>query len=133
MKKFIILIYFSINIFANNQDYESKLYEKVLGSIFNNDIITIYSDEGLKDTIRKSSKFIIVDNCEDAVVSIGKIFKSKCEKLPLFTTNYKVFKNEPNVIGAFYWRKGRPQLKLKSDVLNDFNLTIPNSLQKYAQ
>jgi len=133
MKKFILLIYLAVTVFANNKEYELKLYEKVLGSIFEEEIINIYSDEQLKDILLKSKKFLIVDSCKKATVLIGNDFKTKCDNLPCFATSYKMFKKEENVIGAFYWRKGRPQLKLKTNVLNKFALNLPENLKKYSK
>jgi len=132
--KNIILIFILVNsVFASNEDYELKLYEKVIGSIFNQPIINIYSDEDLKKILKKSNKFVIVNNCNKAVLMIGKKFKHRCSNLPWFATNYKLYKSQQNIIGAFYWRKGRPQLKLKSVELDKFHLKLPKDLLKYAQ
>ncbi len=132
--RYIILTLIIIgNTFASNEDYELKLYERVIGSIFTSTAMPIYSDDNLKKTLQKSNKFVIVTNCDNAILIIGKEFKKKCTQLPWFATSFKIFKNEKNVIGAFYWRKGRPQLKLKSSELKKFNLPLPKSLQKYAQ
>jgi len=133
MKKFIILIYLSITVFANNKQYELKLYEKVLGSLFEQKRINVYVDDTLKEILMKSENFIIVNKCSDALVQVGDNFELKCENLPYFATSYKTFKNETDVIGAFYWRKGRPQLKLKTKVIDKFNLKLPKTLEKYAK
>jgi hypothetical protein len=133
MKQIILIFTFISTVFANNHDYELKLYEKVISSLLKSDNISVISDNDLKPILEKSNKFTITNNCKDAKVVIGKEIKEQCKDLPWFATNYKTFKYGNNVIGAFYWRKGRPQLKLKTQEINKFKLELPKSLEKYAK
>jgi len=134
MKIFITLLFIVTNALCNNKAYELKLYEKVLGSIFiDNNKINIYTSDNMKSTLKKSKKFEIVDNCKSAIILVGKEFGKECINKPLFATSYNEYKTQENVIGAFYWRKGRPQLKLKLNNLNKFKLHLPEELRKFAQ
>ena len=137
MKKiiFILLIFWNI-LFANNS-YELKLYEKILPSIFLQMPIKIYTDKDTKKLLVNSDKFDILTTCTDAVVVIvGKNFENisqECTNKPIFATSYRWFKKNQNSFGAFYWRKGRPQLKFKLDILNKYNLVLPDTFEKYAK
>jgi len=134
MKIFITLLFIITNALSNNKAYELKLYEKVLSSIFiDYNKINIYTSDNIKSTLKKSKKFKIVDNCKNAIILVGKEFGKECIDKPLFATSYNEYKTHKNVIGAFYWRKGRPQLKLKLNNLNKFNLELPEELRKFAQ
>jgi hypothetical protein len=77
-----------------------------------------------------------MESCNDSVVVIvGKGFKRDidiCNK-PIFATSYRSFKNLENSFGAFYWRKGRPQIKFKVNIINKYDLRLPNSLERYAK
>jgi hypothetical protein len=132
--RFIYIVFFLfVTSLFSNEDYELKLYENVLNSIFNSQKINIYVDEKSNKILKNSDKFVIVDDCDKAILKIGKDLKYKCKGLPWFATNYKVFKNEETVFGAFYWRKGRPQLKFNKKVLENFKLVLPQNLKKYEQ
>ena len=137
MKKiiFILLIFWNI-LFANNS-YELKLYEKILPSIFLQMPIKIYTDKDTKKLLVNSDKFDILTTCTDAVVVIvGKNFENisqECTNKPIFATSYRGFKNYQNSFGAFYWRKGRPQIRFKNDTLNRYNLDLPYYLKKYIK
>ncbi len=134
MKKLLLFfIFIQFNLCAN-ADYELKLYEKVLPAIFHKQPLKVFTDKDAKILLRDSDVFIIVHSCDNAVLLIGKKFPSlpnKCKAKPLFSTNYLSYHNQKNSFGAFYWRKGRPQLKFKEIILEKFNIILPNSLKEY--
>lgn len=129
------MLLFSSILFAND-NYELKLYEKVLPAIFQTNSIVIYPDSDAKALLQKSSFFKLTANCADADLLVGKDFenlKLSCQTVPLFATSYNAFKNLNNSFGAFYWRKGRPQIKFNLDKMKSFHLHMPDSLIKYAK
>ena len=135
MKKIIIISIFIINTLFASDSYESKLYEKILPMVFQQKNINIFPDNEAKDFFKNSSKFNIVYNCDDADLLVGKSienFPLDCKNKPIFATSYRLFSNE-NSFGAFYWRKGRPQIKFKLSVIEKFNLHLPQSFKKYAK
>jgi len=134
IRYFITFLVLFSTLFAND-DYELKLYEKIFSSIYPSQKLKIYSDDTVSELLKKSDMFIIVSTCDDANILIGKNFSfdKKCTNKPQFATSYNSFINNENVIGAFYWRKGRPQIKFKKDILNKFNITLPKSLEKFSK
>ena len=137
MKKiFFTLILFCTYIYASDI-YELKLYEKILSSVFIKTPIRIYADQDTKEILKNSSKFIIMNNCSSAVVVlVGKNFDDisrECTNKPIFATNYRTYKSLKNSFGAFYWRKGRPQLRFRQKAIDRLHLSLPDSLQKYVQ
>lgn len=137
MKKILIILLLFYNILNANNNYELKLYEKVLPSIFKQTPIKIFADKNIKEILKYSQLFHIVDNCDNAVMLlVGKNFSDlskECKNKPIFSTSYRDFKNNDNSFGAFYWRKGRPQIKFKNSVISKFNLHLPNNLKKYSK
>jgi len=133
MKKFIFIFLLTVlNIFANNS-YEVKLYEKILPNIFDKKVLKVFIDKNMKDILQYSDKFKIVKNCNDADLIIGnQTLPTDCKK-PRFSNSYRCFLKCKNSFGAFYWRKGRPQIKFKIKEIERFNLVLPNSLRKYSQ
>ncbi|NPA59146.1 MAG: hypothetical protein GXO30_01565 [Epsilonproteobacteria bacterium] len=132
MKKILFFLLF-ITIYAHASiDYELRFYERIIPLIFKIPI-HIYADKEIKFILRRSKKFIIENKCKDALLIIGLVKNIKCQDKPLFATDYETYKISPNAFGAFYWRKGRPQLKFKKEKLEEFNLEIDSSLQKYIK
>ena len=119
-----------------NDGYELKLFEKILPSLFQKNTLIVYSDKKITKLISKSDLLYVTKNCLEADIIVGRYFKNldgNCNKKPLFTTYYKEFKNNPEVIGAFYWRKGRPQLKFHKKALDEQKLFLNSTLIKYAE
>jgi len=135
IKKIIFLIVLIFNNLLANKNYELELYEKILPLIFDKSSIKVYADSEAKQILKNSKIFIIIDSCQNADLLIGKNKKSflnKCLNKPLFATSYKGFKLK-NSFGAFYWRKGRPQLRFKLDTINKYKLNLPSNLKRYSE
>jgi len=53
------------------------------------------------------------------------------EKPVLFVTDYRLLKVSFDVVGAFYWRKGRSQLLFIKNRLNAYNITLPEEYEDF--
>ncbi len=130
MKAILILI-FGLSLYANSL-YETKLYKQVFTMLFGKKNINIYTNEVNEQLFKNSKKIKIVKDCNDADIVFLNI-DTKCNEKPLFVKDYDSFKNTKNVIGAFYYRKGRPQLKLRKKDINKFGLNLDNQLKAYLE
>jgi hypothetical protein len=135
MKKYFILIFFIHVLEANN--YELKLYDSVLSKIFKKDKISVYSQSpNILEILQKSVLLHHSKTCENADLLIGKNFDNvevSCLSKPIFATSYKAFKGNKNAFGAFYWRKGRPQIKFDKRNIKRFNLSLPHRLKRFSK
>lgn len=50
----------------------------------------------------------------------------------LFVTDYRILKNFSDIVGAFYWKKGRSQLLFIKKRLDDYNITLPKEYEKFT-
>lgn len=78
------------------------------------------------------SNILQVTSCKDADIVILKNLPNKCFNKPYFVTSYMDYIHS-NAIGAFYWRKSRPQLKLNAKMIKFYHLYLDKSLRKYAK
>jgi len=134
IKKIIVTIFFLFSFLNANDNITLKLYEKVLTSIFHSQTIKVFVDEQSKEILKNSDVFEIVDSCDKSVVVLVGSFSTlanSCENKPIFSTSYRAFKHTPNSFGAYYWRKGRPQLKFKREALDKYHLSLPFTLERY--
>jgi len=132
----VVLLTFLIFITVFAGEYELKLYEKVIPLILKEKHLHIYADRYSLETVQNSKLFYVVNSCNEADLLIGKDFKNldkSCYNKPIFATSYRAFKRLNTAFGAFYWRKGRPQIKFNSKRLKELNLVLPTSLKRYAQ
>ncbi len=137
MKKLIILCAVCTVMLFANEDYELKLYEKILPDIFAQTPIYIYATHEAKEILQKSTKFKVVDRCDKRVVLlVGEDFTHlpvECKNKPVFATNYRTFRDNANSFGAFYWSKGRPQVYFKQKNVQKFHIKLPSYLRKYER
>ncbi len=126
----IIFLFF----LAEAKEYTQQLYEKLLSTLYEVPIV-VYVDKTTKDILHNSKFFLIKNNCDEKVdLLIGSRFEhlpQSCKNKPLFATTYKAYTEYPNAIGAFYWRKGRPQIHFKKAALKQFRLRLPKKLQRF--
>ena len=49
----------------------------------------------------------------------------------LFVTDYRFLKDSEDIVGAFYWRKGRSQLLFIEKRLKEQGIVLPKAYQKF--
>jgi len=123
----VLFIFFSM-LYADN--YELRLYEKVLSELFQKSSVKVFVDSNT-NLFQNSKVLKVVKSCKEADVLILYHPAMKCDR-PLFVTSYKNY-TKYQAIGAFYWRKGRPQLRLDKQQLKKFHLHLNSELRKYAR
>ncbi len=77
----------------------------------------------------------ITNSCKDAdlvILSTLKEIPENCSNKFLFGTRYSHLKN-PNVIGAFFWQKGRPNILFYKNRLEKNLIKLDNSFDKYIE
>lgn len=119
-------------IFADNT-YETTLYEKIFPLMIQKKSIKVYTADKNKHIFVNSKSIVLTNDCDSADIVYGKINGGKCLRKPHFAITYKDFVKDKNAIGAFYWRKGRPQLRFSIKAFKRFHLVLPKILEKYAQ
>ena len=50
----------------------------------------------------------------------------------LFVTDYHLLDRSEEIVGAFYWRKGRSQLLFVKNRLDKYNITLPDEYQRFT-
>ena len=129
MKKILLLIVLSNFLFTQEIKGLKELVNYLFPLIMHKKYIKVY-------TLPKyyiyfpNSKFIIVRDCKKSDIVFGNI---ECKNRPVFALNYDFYISHKNVIGAFYYRKGRPQLKFKKHVYLKYFKSIPNELKDFVE
>lgn len=92
-------------------------------------IIKIYTIPSYYSLFDNNTTFVLVQKCYESDLVFGDI---NCSK-PTFALSYHFFISHPQAIGAFYYRKGRPQLIIKLSTYNKYFAPLDPSLKRYAQ
>lgn len=115
---------------------KAEILSKIAHQIVKKDIVKIYVDDdhflgtqGLVDSVKYTS-------CEDAdIVFVPKkeSLKNDCKNKFIFATSYYFYQNSPDVIGAFFWQKGRPNIIIKSAMIEKLDVSLSKSFKKYIE
>ena len=116
-------------------NYTLKLYELILPSLFKESPIVVFADNENAQILKESEDFQLQKRCDKSVdILVGSSFMNLpkvCKNRPIFATTHKTYISNKNVIGAFYWTKGRPQIHFKRDMLKKFHLQLAQKLQRF--
>ncbi len=128
MKKLIFILFSAVLLFAGA---EKQLFEKLFTQLFQKKTILIYTNNKYKKIIDGSIHLIVIDKCKYADIQFG-VYDKNCSK-PVFVLDYYKYKKNPDVLGAFYWRKGRPQLRLRKKIIKKYHLHIAKDFEDYVE
>lgn len=146
MKKiFILLILFYGQLFALEKESTLKIYSQIFSSLVSKPTITVYTnDKEYKDIFSTSEKIRLTNEASVADIvlitnrpTLFKIMKERQwmqktdEKPILFVTDYHLLKYSLDIVGAFYWRKGRSQLLFIKNRLAQYHITLPSEYQSF--
>lgn len=144
-KIFLCLILFYGHLYALDRESTLKMYHKLLFSLSPKAIVSVYVDD---DEYRKVFSFskriqlinepenadIVLITNESTLYSIleNPILQNSIYKKPiLFATDYRFLKRSDDIIGAFYWRKGRSQLLFIKDRLDRHHILLPREYKDF--
>ena len=133
MKTLLILL--CSFVFLKADVYTQKLYVQILGSVFQERPIVIFTDKDAQENFQNTPIFQITNKCDKADVVVGSDYSTldeKCEDIPVFATSYKAYIDNPHSFGAFYWKKGRPQIHFNQKNIERFQLFLPKKFMKYV-
>ena len=121
------------------------MYHQIFSALVSKPMINVYTDDKEYRKVFATSKrmvssgdpeksdIILITNRE-ALFQIMRERQwtvAKDEKPILFVTDYRLLKNSFDIVGAFYWRKGRSQLLFIKNRLNAYNITLPDEYKDF--
>lgn len=95
--------------------------------------VFMYADKIVLSKRMKDSDVVLLTNKSmlEKVLSQKDLDLQQTKKPLLFATDYHMLKASKEVIGAFYWKKGRSQLLFVRARLKAHGITLSNEYQKY--
>jgi len=134
MKKVLLLLLFPLVVFASSADFEAKIYRIILDALFPSyKTVKIWTDNPEKRGVFfHLGKATVVASPKEADILILSKKETKLPNKMVFVTQYPLFSFYKNqVIGGFYWKKGRPNILFIRKNLDKYHIQLPQSLQKY--
>jgi len=143
-KVLILLILFYGHLYALDRESTLKMYHKLFFTLSPKAIVSVYVDDDEYRKIFSFSKSIQLinkpENADIALITNEIAFRRvlrqrrniQIGKKPiLFATDYRFLKRSDDIIGAFYWRKGRSQLLFIKNRLDEHHITLPKEYEDF--
>ena len=138
MKKIIFLL-FTLSLFADNLSDKLRvdIVKDIVLGIKNSAPMTVCSDDDkIMKGFHSSKHFRVTDDCKDANLIIlndksdlPKNYKHK----HIFVLNYNLLNEIPESFGAFFWKKGRPNIVFIKPRLEKDALKLSANLKPYVE
>ena len=144
-KILILLILLYGHLHALERKSTLKMYHSIFDALSHKTSINVYTqDKEYRDVFRHSKRIVLSDKLEESdivlitgeralnnILSTIDVNTGGGKKPIIFVTNYKFLKISDDIVGAFYWRKGRSQLLFIKSRLNEHNITLPKEYQNF--
>jgi hypothetical protein len=133
------------HLYALERESTLKMYHGIFTALSPKTSTHVYTnDKEYRDVFRHSKKISLSDKLEEAdIVLITEektlsniLYRIKVntdvgKKPIIFVTDYHFLKISDDIVGAFYWRKGRSQLLFIEKRLKRHNIILPKEYQNF--
>ena len=142
---FLLFILLYGELYALERVSTLKVYHGIFSALhFNKQVIVYTNDKEYRNIFKSSKKIILTNRLEESdiiLVTEEETLKNIIEKMStndgtrhmpmIFATKYQLLKFSENVLGAFYWRKGRSQLLFIKKRLDLYNIKLPKEYENF--
>ena len=113
----------------------SKIFDKLFVAIVPHKMVYVYTQDATQqEVIKQALNLSLTTNIDSADIILVTQFKdvpNDTENRVLFSTSYTIFLQNPSVIGAFYWNKGRIKIQFLRSRLEEKNILLPTKFEKF--
>lgn len=136
MRKFLFLLLLAPLLFSSDLRTEQKIYQLVIHSLVpKKELVKVWCDDDKKRKILNTLNGInSVDSAENADILLISKKENLQKKGMKFVTSYQLLEGkEIDILGGFFWQKGRPNILFLKNSLQKYNITLPESMQDYVE
>jgi len=133
--KLLLVLFLVTSIYAGDSKKASGIFNLIVKEITKKENSSVYLHKGIESIEKYPGNLKIVTECKDAdiiILSTTRDIPKECNKKLLFGSRYSHLKN-PNVIGAFFWQKGRPNILFYQKRLNTHHIKLDSSFNRYIE
>ena len=135
MIKLLLTFLLITTIYASDNQKASDIFNLLVKEITKKVSPNVYLFKGNSSVKQYPGSLNIVTMCDKAdliILSTTQDIPKKCLEKILFGTRYSHLKN-PNVVGAFFWQKGRPNILFYEERLKKNSIKLNPSFDKYIE
>lgn len=133
------------HLYALERESTLKMYHGIFAALSPKASINVYTkDKEYRNVFSHSKRIFLSDKLEESDIvlitearTLNNVLytinrNTDVGKKPIiFVTNYHFLKMSDDIVGAFYWRKGRGQLLFIKNRLKQYDITLPKGYQSF--
>jgi len=140
----MLLILFHTGLHALERESTLKMYHGIFSALTSKTMMSVYTTDKEYRKVFNTSKRIYLsskpENSDIILITTRSALDStlkrndadtSVKKPILFVTKYRYLKESKDVVGAFYWRKGRSQLLFIKKRLEQQNIQLPKAYRNF--
>jgi hypothetical protein len=137
LKIFLIILLSISSLFSFDAlQVKAEIISKIAHEFVHKDVVNICTDD--KDLLKtkglvSSVNYTTMDKADIVFVSDINSISKNCNTKYIFSTSYYLYENSTEVLGVFFWQKGRPNIIIKSSMLKKSNIKLSQAFQKYVE
>lgn len=132
------------HLFALDQESTLKIYHHVFAALIRKSTIHVFTnDEEYKRVFALSKRMTLEEDIQNADIALitnnaalrAALMQKKSirkKNIILFATDYHLLKRSEDIVGAFYWRKGRSQLLFIQKRLDKKGIGLPAEFKQFT-
>ncbi len=135
MIRYLLIIALLGTLYADDIHLESSIFATIVQSVTKKKAPKVYIYKKIPSVLKYPNSMKIVKDCALAdIVLLSSIqnIPKECKGKVFFGSRYKHLKN-PQVVGAFFWQKGRPNILFYKNRLEKYHITLDKSYDKYIE
>ena len=140
----MLLIFFYVHLYSLERESTLKMYHGIFSALSSKTMNSVYTTDKeyrkvfttskrifLAKKPEKSDIILITDRSTLQYIMRENRLNQNAKKPILFVTDYRFLKEAEDVVGAFYWRKGRSQLLFIKKRLKQHGIQLPKAYQDF--
>ena len=135
MRNIILTFFLITSIYASDDKKAAGIFNFIIKEVTNKENSNVYLHTTVSSIEQYPGNLKIVTKCQEAdivILSSATNLPKECQKKILFGSRYSHLEN-PNVIGAFFWQKGRPNILFYKKRLKERNIKLDSSFNRYIE
>jgi len=139
MKALLLVLLLALSLLSSDSslDLEVKILEKIISEVSLNKEKIIWSDnKKICKAIEKKGLIKTTPECNKATIVVLKDIKNlpqECANSVIFVLDYELLSKIPKSFGAFFWKKGRPNIVILKSRLKSLFIQVSNDLDPYLE
>jgi len=137
MQKIILILILCTSFLNASNDISTKIIATLLKQLEGNKYRVWIDPHTEKNSIIITKEQLnTTKHCEDASILLlysDTPIDSKCKNKVIFVLDYALLHKNTNAVGAFYWKKGRPNIVFIRPRLEQYKLKLSKSYDKYIE